>query len=505
MTPRINEEVPVLVAGAGPAGLVAAATLAKYGVETLVVDTRPAPSRIPRANAINMSAMELFRSWGLESEIREGDVDVVPQARLSKTLSDAAGGDSVEVGFPSREQSDVLGPAPAAAVAQDHLEPILERHVASSGVARVERETSVVDVEMGVNDVVVTLADARLGRQRRVRAKYLVGADGIRSSVRSALGIRSWSSGSLGERLAVLMRGPLWEVAGRDHRYTIYLTQQEREDFFLPVGKPDRWVYGASWDFDAEPLETISHDRARALIRAAAGRGDLEIEIERVQRVTYEVALAQRFREGRAFLVGDAAHRVTPRGGTGMNSAIRDGYDLAWKLAWVLKRWAGEELLDSYEAERRPVAEHNAKRSSDPTGTLRTAAEEVRTDLGGRIRHIWLAEGRSSLDLLGHGLTLLTGPNGEHWKASAGRLAGGPPLHVEALGPMASRALGVSDRGALLVRPDGVPVALWSGQRGQGESLAREIAFISGEAHGNARLHERHGTLPSTLRARSRA
>ena len=90
------------------------------------------------------------------------------------------------------------------------------------------------------------------------------------------------------------------------------------------------------------------------------------------------------------FLVGDAAHRVTPRGGTGMNTAIADGYDLGWKLGWVLRGWAGRELLDSYEAERRPVAEHNVARSADPSGSRRRVDQELHADLGGRIPHVWL-------------------------------------------------------------------------------------------------------------------
>ena len=306
--------------------------------------------------------------------------------------------------------------------------------------------------------MLVSLADTELGRERLVRARYVIGADGIRSTVRDALGIEVESTGSLGERLAVLMRGPLWDVAGEENRYTIYFTTLDREPFFLPVGNPDRWVYGSTWDFGAEPLETISEARVRELVLEAAGVGSLELEIERVQRVTYEVALAERFREGRAFLVGDAAHRVTPRGGTGMNSAIRDAYDLGWKISWVLKGWAGDALLDTYESERRPVAEHNARRSSDPAGTVRRADAEVDTELGGRIRHVWLTDEASTLDLLGPGLTLFTGPDG-HTGIDAG-FDEGPPVDVQVLDAMASRAMGISAGGSLLARPDGVPVAL---------------------------------------------
>ena len=105
-----------------------------------------------------------------------------------------------------------------------------------------------------------------------------------------------------------------------------------------------------------------------------------------------------------------------------MNTAIRDGHDLGWKLAWVLRGWAGEALLDTYEAERRPVAEHNAARSADPNGSVRTVAEELRADLGGRIAHAWLpgeTGTASTLDLLGDGLTLFTGPDAGPWHRPA--------------------------------------------------------------------------------------
>ena len=126
-----------------------------------------------------------------------------------------------------------------------------------------------------------------------------------------------------------------------------------------------------------------------------------------------------------AFLAGDAAHRVTPRGGTGMNTALQSGYDLGWKLAWVLQGWADGALLDTYESERRVVAEHNITRSIDPNGSRRPVVDELSVDLGGRIAHAWLpaASGRvSTLDLLGPGWTLFTGPTRAAWDAAGARV-----------------------------------------------------------------------------------
>jgi hypothetical protein len=191
------------------------------------------------------------------------------------------------------------------------------------------------------------------------------------------------------------------------------------------------------------------------LIRLGAGVAELEPRIERIGSFSFTAELADRFRDGSVFLLGDAAHRVTPRGGTGMNTAIRDGHDLGWKLAWVLSGWAGTALLDSYEAERRPVAEHNLARSIDPNGSLREVSEELHVDLGGRIAHVWVEadEGRrSTLDLLGPGYTLFAGPGA----AVAPR--GPVPVAVRPLPAIAARALGIAPGGSLLVRPDGVRV-----------------------------------------------
>ncbi len=139
-----------------------------------------------------------------------------------------------------------------------------------------------------------------------------------------------------------------------------------------------------------------------------------------------------------------------------MNTAIRDGYDLGWKLAWVLRGWAGEELLDSYEAERRPVAEHNGLRGADPNGSVRGVAEELRVDLGGRIPHMWLpgeagASRRSTCSATGSRSS--PAPARRRGRPAAAR----PPVTVRRLDAITARALGILGSASLLVRPDGVP------------------------------------------------
>jgi 2-polyprenyl-6-methoxyphenol hydroxylase-like FAD-dependent oxidoreductase len=203
-------------------------------------------------------------------------------------------------------------------------------------------------------------------------------------------------------------------------------------------------------------VSDFTPERIAELIELGAGVEGLRPRIERIGSFTFAAQMADAFRRDSAFLIGDAAHRVTPRGGTGMNTAIHDGYDLGWKLAWVMRGWAGEDLLDTYEAERRPVAEHNVERSADPYGSRRDPTRELRVDLGARIPHVWMPTPAglvSTLDLLGPGLTLLTGTGG----CEVTTTDSPAPVEVRELDEMTARALGIGPGGSLLVRPDGAP------------------------------------------------
>jgi len=209
---------------------------------------------------------------------------------------------------------------------------------------------------------------------------------------------------------------------------------------------------------------------------------DLPVRIHRVGAFTFAAQLADRFRDGRIFLIGDAAHRVTPRGGTGMNTAIADGYDLGWKLSWVLRGWAGPGLLDSYETERRPVAEHNVARSADPAGSRRPVDGELAADLGGRIPHRWLpGTPASTVDVIGAGLTMFTGPRRRCWDAAVGARSGSVPVTVHALDAMTARGMAIPDGGAAVTRPDGVPVG-WFPAGDESAALQDAMSRATGAA-----------------------
>jgi 2-polyprenyl-6-methoxyphenol hydroxylase-like FAD-dependent oxidoreductase len=459
---------PVLIVGAGPAGLATALELARHDVPSLLVERRPELSSHPRATVLSMRSMEIVRAWGLEAAVRARSVEVDWRLLEAATLAGAAAGIAHPVGYPNPDQSRMVSPTAPACVAQDDVEPLLLERLRATPGARVELGTELTGVLAGPGGAAARLRDLRTGALRTVHARYVVAADGARSAVRRALGIALAGPEGVMEGFTTVFHAPLWDVVG-ERRHVIYsVTHPDVPGTFLPAGRGDRWLFGL------RGAAAPDAQRAAELIRLGAGVPDLPVDVERSRSFSAAAQLADRWRSGCVFLAGDAAHRVTPRGGTGLNLALHDGYDLGWRLGWVLRGWAGPELLDGYEAERRPVAEYTAARSADPRGSIRPADQEVRADLGGRLPHVAVGE-RSTLDLLDPGLTLFAARGEAGWDAAAA-VPGPVPVAVRLLDPVAARAVGAPAGSALLARSDGTPVGVLRAGAGLGHPRPEAIA-----------------------------
>ena len=450
--------------GAGPGGLVAAITLARYGVDVLVIDKRDEMSGLSRALVISTRGMELMRRFGLEQAIRSGAAEV--KIRMWQTPNLASGqGTEMPVGNPSDAEAAQISPTRPAWVAQDYHEPILVEHLRSLPTATVRLGCELLEVTQEGTAVRATVADAASRAVEHVRASFLIAADGAHSRIREQLGISMVGPDDLANYERVEFTAPLWPVVGK-HRYALYvITRPDAAGLITPRGLGDRWGLSRETPAGTPGLPGLSHDDLTALIQRAAGTDALRPRIERLSAFTFAAQLAERYAQGRCFLVGDAAHRMTPRGGTGMNTAIQDSFDLGWKLAWVLRGWASPDLLATYERDRRPVAAHNVQRASEPTGAVRATQEALSWDLNGRLPHHWVSGGeaeRSTVDLIGDGLTLLAGPADPRWAGCRDAIRSKAPIDVHVLDEGTASALGLRPAGALLAWPDGRELRRWT-------------------------------------------
>ena len=504
----------VLVVGAGPAGLATAVSALRHGAQVLVVERRSGTSTIPRATGISTRTMEIFRQWGLGDAVRAGSVDCEPRMAVRHTMAAEPTAD-VPFSAPSMRAALAVSPAYPAICPQDHIEPLLVREVRRlGGVVRFDTPLTGLRTDAGYG------VRAALGGGGRVRARFVVGADGPRSTVRRALGIGWERLGELGEFVQLLFRPDLAQLLGRRLHGLNLVQHPQAPGVMLPVGG-GRWAFAHRWYPErGESPADYPPERCVELLRAATGLPELRPQLLGVRPFTMAGEVAGSYRRGPGFLVGDAAHRMTPVGGIGMNTAIHDAHELGWRLAWALRGLAGDALLDSYAAEREPVGRTNAIRSlrdpgdGDPSDGLpgdlgrryrsavlagsvqvtRPTVHDRSARPGERAPHVWVRHhGRrcSTLDLFEDRLTVLAGPAGDIWAGAAARL---PvlPLAVHLAGRdlsdergTLSRAYRLGDRSAVLVRPDGI--VAWR-HDGACADPAGTLAAAVGGTLGNMRL-----------------
>lgn len=473
-------ETEVLVIGAGPVGMTLGLLLADLGVSAMLVDKRETISDQPRARGLNARGAEILRMVGVEEDMVAHALPVKAQLEVRSDLAhppvlvQPTGGDTLST----------VSPCEGIAISQDVLETVLRRHVERrpSLTLRLGWRLTGLGDSAHARGRAASAMDPE-GRTRQIRARFVVGADGWRSDVRSLLGIDLTGQDDLGRMRAVRFTADLRSWLGDPPPAFVRLTGVD--GVLLATHSDHRWVQMApTRDADEPSPETFVAD----------GLGtDAAVTVLADGHWTAAVQQAVRFGDGDAFLVGDAAHRVTPAGATGITSGMADAANLAWKLAGALRGWAGPNLLESYRQEREPVAtwigaanvrlwtdsqqgrpspidlrwlEFGYRYASDVIDPVPGSLDQIdlastfvpRAAPGDRAPHARLPDGRSTIDLTGPGFALLTADTGSEWQRAAhdaGARHHIPLTAVTGAGADVRTTFDLADGEAVLIRPDG--------------------------------------------------
>jgi 2-polyprenyl-6-methoxyphenol hydroxylase-like FAD-dependent oxidoreductase len=505
-TPDLPGEVQVVVAGGGPVGLACAVELGRRGVGCLVVEPRTTVSHArPRCKTINVRSMQHLRRWGIAGRLRDraplppawSSDAVFCTALTGRELSRFTG---VLGLVPDGDRFPELGQQAPQYVLEELLRDVV-RELPACQLATGYKVTGVAQDDAGVR-VAVTGRD---GRTAEVTADYLIGCDGPRSVVRDQIGAAYAGGTALRPNFGLVFTAPdLWRHVRHGPAVHYWIINQAAPALMGPID------LGGTWWFIAFGVDQETGEKeAERLIDAAAGVPSGAV-VRSTDPWTARMQIADRMRRGRVFLAGDAAHLNPPFGGHGLNTGLGDAVDLGWKLAARLDGWGGPALLDSYQAERRPIQERVIREATanmavtspelladnldagDAAGmrARRAAAERIQRAkrpefhsldlvLGARIDgspviaagpaagallpHAWLDPGRSLYDDLGEGFTLVRRPGAGAGPIEKAARARGVPLRVVDLpGP---------DGPALtLVRPD--QYVAWTGDREPADGLA---------------------------------
>jgi len=365
-------DTDVLVVGSGPAGGLAALLLASYGVRTLLVTKYGWVANTPRSHITNQRTLEVLRDLGVEDQALAAGT---PQHLMGDTvLCTALAGEEIGrirtwgTGPHSLSEYAAASPCGMIDLPQTYLEPILVTNAAARG-ARVRFDTEFLSLEQDTDGVTARLYDRVRGDEFTVRAKYLIGADGGRSLVADAVGLPiAGRSGKAGSMNIVFTADLSRHVA---HRPSVLYWVMRPGAHLGGIGmglvrmvRPwDEWLLTWGYDIDQPPPE-VDDETAREIVHDLLGVRDVPVRITSTSLWTVNHSYATEYSAGRVFCAGDAVHRHPPSNGLGSNTSIQDSYNLAWKLAMVLRGQAGPGLLDSYTAERAPIGRQIVDRAN---------------------------------------------------------------------------------------------------------------------------------------------
>lgn len=514
------QRVPVLVVGGSLVGLSTSLLLASRDVPHLLVERHRGTAIHPRAASFHQRTMEIFRGAGLQDAVEAAAAKEFVQNGAIMAV-ESLGGKELRYFFRSYNAGvEHLSPTPRIFLTQVGLEPLLRQRAAELGADH-RFGTELVSFEQDDQEVRCVLRPRDGGAEQTVAATYVVAADGAHSTVRERLGIEMTGRGRFADCVTIYFKADLRELIGQRNLSVVYVNHPALLGFFrfsitadagflavFSTTRPDGTL-------DRQVGQDVSEQRCVDLVRNALGAPNLPVEIDNVQRWDATAGCAERYRAGRVFLAGDAAHVMPPTGGFGGNTGVADAHNLAWKLAMVLDGVAGPGLLDSYPAERAPIGALTVEQAYtryvlrvDPSlssDDLATQVDDPLIELGAVYRSAAVAAGdtgeeledpgsptgrvgtraphlpvwvdgtpASTVDLVGPGFTLLAAPGGEAWCRAATEAAGDLGIvlsahRVAGSGPVTdptarfAATYGLSPAGAVLLRPDGV--IAWRGDQ----------------------------------------
>ena len=483
------ESIDVIIIGGGLNGLTMAVLLAHHGVRCILIERHTGTSIQYKFAGISPRSMEIFRDVGLEEEIRArqtGDQQVGQLGR-GRNLADPA----LTWSGAAWPDASPFSPTQPATCDQHVLEPILKRRAEALG-ADVRFGAEFLALEQDANGVRVRVRGTQ--GEQSITGKYLIAADGASGNTRELLGIGRSGAGVLQHWMNIIFDTELAPTIDGKRFTSCFVTDINATITPRPGG---RWLLSLQYSPEkGERPEDFDAAKCRDLVARGAGRPEVRADLVDARPWEAAAYVADRFQSGRCFVLGDAAHLVPPTGAFGGNSGIHDAHNLAWKLAYVLRGEASPELLDTFDAERRPLIQATLDQAMarlqkwfrNLGGNLPAPAEMVAdydvvlgqryregaflaaptADQGAFVAHASLSgvpgtrlphrsieiagKPASTLDLIGRKATLVTAGDA-HWEAAARELAGrGFALDVVACDAIVNA--GVEADGALLVRPD---------------------------------------------------
>lgn len=378
----------VLVVGAGPVGLTLAMDLARRGIAVTTVEVRSAaePPSV-RCNHVSSRSMEIFRRLGVAGRLRDAGLPAdYPNDCAYRTT--ATGIELSRIPIPCRRDrftatdgpdTDWPTAEPPHRINQIYMEPVLFDHAAAIDGLTILNRTAFEDFEARDEGIVATLRDLDTDATFQIDAEYVVGCDGARSVVRKTIDATLQGTPIIQRVQSTYVRAPgLLALMGEPAWMTLSLNPR-RCGTVVAIDGRENWLIHNHLNREDETFESVDRDGS---IRAILGVGpDFEYEILSREDWVGRRLVADRFRRGRAFICGDAAHLWMPYAGYGMNAGIADATNLAWLLAATLQGWADPAILDAYEAERLPITEQVSRFAMDMAGKVlgqrRTVPDEI--------------------------------------------------------------------------------------------------------------------------------